>query len=80
MTSLPPTNSHPDTPSCWLAARNAQARFGPLNLQSAATQTAPNKLPFLPKPQRAHLTAAPTSASQPPRRKFPNLHAALKSP
>ena len=37
MTSLPPTNSYPDTPSCQLAARNAQARFGPLNLQSAAT-------------------------------------------
>ena len=60
MTSSPPTNNHPDTPSCWLAARNAQARFGPLNFQSAATQTAPNKLPVPAKTAARSLADAPT--------------------
>ena len=81
MKSSPPTHKYPDTcSSCWLAAGKAQARLGPLNFQSVTTHTAPNKPPFLPKPQRSHLTAAPTPASQPPPLKFPKLRAAFKSP
>jgi hypothetical protein len=80
MTSLPPTHKYPDTrSSCRLAAGKAQARLAPLNSQSVATQTAPNDMPFLPKPQRSHLTPAPTPVSQPSPRKFPELDAALKS-
>jgi len=80
MTPSPPINDRSDTRyPCWLAARSAQARGGPLDSPALEPPILARTMQFARSPPRAP-TSAVSRASQPPRSNPLKHHAAAKSP